>query len=64
MWTWVNGAWNKRALVDYKVIDRCTKERLLNVKELRGATDRTSDHFLAEARVKMVLGLGKEMIYV
>lgn len=44
-------------MMDYLLIDRCAKERLLDVNVLREATGGISDYFLVEARMEVGIGL-------
>ncbi|XP_071547063.1 craniofacial development protein 2-like [Panulirus ornatus] len=58
-YTYVSRRDGQRVLLDYMLIDRRTKERLLDVNVLRGATGGMSDHYLVEAKVKICGGFQK-----
>ena len=54
--TWervVRGVVTDRALMDYIIISKSARERLLNVHVYRGAAGGMSDHYLVEGRVRV-----------
>ena len=53
-YTWESGVDGQRALMDYVLVDRQMKERLVDVNVLRGAARGMSDHFLVEGKVKLI----------
>ncbi|XP_071539225.1 craniofacial development protein 2-like [Panulirus ornatus] len=63
-YTYVSRRDGQRALLDYMLIDRRAKERLLDVNVLRGATGGMSDHYLVEAMVKICMGFQKRRVNV
>ncbi|XP_071512677.1 uncharacterized protein [Panulirus ornatus] len=63
-YTYVSRRDGQRALLDYVLIDRRAKERLLDVNVLRGATGGMSDHYLVEAKVKICMGFQKRRVNV
>ncbi|XP_071529497.1 craniofacial development protein 2-like [Panulirus ornatus] len=63
-YTYVSRRDGQRALLDYVLIDRRAKERLLDVNVLRGATGGMSDHYLVEAKVKISMGFQKRGVNV
>ncbi|XP_071512709.1 craniofacial development protein 2-like [Panulirus ornatus] len=63
-YTYVSRRDGQRALLDYVLIDRRAKVRLLDVNVLRGATGGMSDHYLVEAKVKISMGFQKRRVNV
>lgn len=49
---WVSGIGSQRELMDYMVMDRGARERMLDLNVLRGAVGVMFDHFLVEESVK------------
>ena len=50
-YTWVRDNGEERSLIDYVLVDKQMKKRLLDVTVYRGAAGGMSDHYLVEAKV-------------
>merc|ERR1712035_129481 len=60
-YTWVRGAYGRivdRALMDYVVVSKRVRGRVMDVNVLRGETGGISDHFLVDGRWRHRKGEG------